>query len=118
MRGLRNVAAGLVVLGVVGFVTWPVYAHCGKCAADCKSMVKKMEEGKTSLAKAIEAAEAHSKGKAVGAMGELEAGKFGVEVYCMVGDKLMEVDVDGTGKATGMKEAKAMGEAEPAKKGG
>jgi len=96
-------------LAALSLVAWPVYAHCGKCAGDCKMMVTKMEEGKTTLSAAIAAAEAKSKGKAVAAYTELEGSKIEFDVYCMVGDKLMEVEVDGTGKAGDAKEAKMIG---------
>ncbi len=100
------VVAGLLVFGLLA---WPVYAHCGKCASSCKDMVKKMDDGKLSLGKAIELAEEHSKGKAVAAYCELEDGGLEIEVYCLVGDKIMEVEIDGkTGKVTEMREAKAL----------
>ncbi len=101
----------VVVAGVLAFglLAWPVYAHCGKCASSCKDMVKKMDDGKLSLGKAIELAEEHSKGKAVAAHCELEDGGLEIEVYCLVGDKIMEVEIDGkTGKVTEMEEAKAL----------
>ncbi len=101
----------LVVAGVLvfGLLAWPVLAHCGKCASSVKDMVKKMDDGKLSLGKAIELAEKHSKGKAVAAYCELEDGSLGIEVYCLVGDKIMEVEIDGkTGKVTEMEEAKAL----------
>ncbi len=100
------VVAGVIVFGLLA---WPVYAHCGKCAGSCKDMVKKMDDGKLSLGKAIELAEEHSKGKAVAAYCELEDGGLEIEVYCLVGDKIMEVEIDGkTGKVTEMEEAKAL----------
>ncbi len=58
-------------------------------------MVKLMEEGKPSLGKAIEIAEKHSNGKAVAAYCELEGGDLEFEVYCLVGNKIMEVEIDG-----------------------
>ncbi len=100
------VVAGVLVFGLLA---WPVYAHCGKCASSCKVMVKKMDDGKLSLGKAIELAEEHSKGKAVAAYCELADGGLEIDVYCLVGDKIMEVDIDGkTGKVTEMEEAKAL----------
>ena len=105
-QNLLVVVAGVLVFGLLA---WPVYAHCGKCASDCKVMVKKMDDGKLSLGKAIELAEEHSKGKAVAAYCELEDGALEIEVYCLVGDKIMEVEIDGkTGKVTEMEEAKAL----------
>ena len=100
------VVAGVLVFGLLA---WPVYAHCGKCASSCKDMVKKMDDGKLSLGKAIELAEEHSKGKAVSAYCELEDGGLEIAVYCLVGDKIMEVEIDvKTGKVTEMEEAKAL----------
>ncbi len=105
-RGFLVVAASVLVFGLLA---WPVYAHCGKCASSCKDMVKKMDDGKLSLGKAIELAEEHSKGKAVAAYCELEDGGLEIEVYCLVGDKIMEVGIDAkTGKVTEMEEAKAL----------
>ena len=105
-QGFLVVAASVLVFGLLA---WPVYAHCGKCASSCKDMVKKMDDGKLSLGKAIELAEEHSKGKAVAAYCELEDGGLEIEVYCLVGDKIMEVEIDGkTGKVTEMEEAKAL----------
>ena len=105
---------GKIVLGVVAASTvvllaWPVYAHCGKCAASGKDMVKLMDEGKLSLGKAIELAEKHSNGKAVAAYCELEGGGLEIEVYCLVGNKIMEVEIDGkTGKVTEMEEKRSL----------
>ncbi len=105
-QNLLVVVAGVLVFGLLA---WPVYAHCGKCASDCKVMVQKMDDGKLSLGKAIELAEEHSKGKAVAAYCELEDGGLEIEVFCLVGDKIMEVEIDGkTGKVTEMEEAKAL----------
>ena len=109
MKRYKNtfvVVAGVLVFGLLA---WPVYAHCGKCASSVKDMVKKMDDGKLSLGKAIELAEEHSKGKAVAAYCELEDGDLQIDVYCLVGDKIMEVEIDGkTGKVTEMEEAKAL----------
>jgi hypothetical protein len=99
----------VVVIGLLGLIAWPVYASCGKCAGDCKKIVKMLDDGKLTLGKAIEAAETHSKGRALAAYSELEGDTLEVAVYCLVGDKIMEVEVDGkTGKAGEMKETKAL----------
>ena len=104
-----KIVLGVVAASTVVLVGWPVYAHCGTCATSGKDMVKLMEEGKLSLGKAIELAEEHSKGKAVAAHCELEEGGLEIEVYCLVGDKIMEVEIDGkTGKVTEMEEVKAL----------
>lgn len=97
-----------MVMAVVGAIAWPVYAHCGKCAADCKKMATAMDAGKVTLAKVIEAAETASKGKALTASTQLTGEAVEFTVDCLVGDKIMEVKVDKTGKAGEMKEAKSL----------
>ena len=104
-----KIVLGVVAATTVALVAWPVYAHCGKCAASGKDMVKLMEEGKLSLAKAVEIAEKHSNGKAVAAYCELEGGGLEIEVYCLVGDKIMEVEIDGkTGKVSEMEQKRSL----------
>ena len=104
-----KIVLGVVVASTVALVTWPVYAHCGKCAASGKDMVKLMDEGKLSLGKAIELAEKHSNGKAVAAYCELEGGGLEIEVYCLVGNKIMEVEIDGkTGKVMEMEQKRSL----------
>lgn len=102
-RKVWYVVAGLALAALVA---WPVYAHCGKCADSCKQMVTAMDSGKMPLASAIAKAEEHSKGKAVYATANMEGGSLSFTVCCLVGDKIQEVTLDKTGKATGMKEAK------------
>lgn len=105
----RKFVFSAAAASVLALVAWPVYAHCGKCAASGKDMVKMMAEGKLSLGKAIEIAEKHSNGKAVAAYCELENGGLEFDVYCLVGDKFMEVEIDGkTGKVTEMEEKKTL----------
>ncbi|MCC7290822.1 MAG: hypothetical protein IT449_02030 [Phycisphaerales bacterium] len=96
----------MMALGLIVAVAIPVYAHCGHCAADCKTMVAKMDEAKTTLAKAIESAEAATKGRAVNASCHLADGKLSYTVYCSAGDKLSEVAVDAAGKAGAPKDVK------------
>lgn len=109
MKRYQNSLVVVACVLVFGLLAWPLYAHCGKCAGSVKDMVKKMDDGKLSLGKAIELAEEHSKGKAVAAYCELEDGGLEIEVYCLVGDKIMEVEIDGkTGKVTEMEEVKAL----------
>jgi len=115
MRRVNKFVLPLVGVGVLALAAWPVFAHCGKCAGDCKNMVKAMETGKSSLSAAIGAAEEKSKGKAVGAYPTMKDGKLTIDVYCMAGDKLMQVSVDSTGKAGDAKDAKSLpaGEEKP-----
>ncbi len=105
-QGFLVVVAGALVFGLLA---WPVYAHCGKCASSCKDMVKKMDDGKLSLAKAIDLAEKHSNGRAVAAYCELEGGGLEIEVYCLVGNKIMQVEIDGkTGKVSEMEQKRSL----------
>ncbi len=102
--------ATVVVTGLA-LAAWPVYAHCGKCVGSAKQMVKMMDAGKLNLAKAIEVAEKHCKGKAVAAYCELEGESLEFEVFCLVEDKIKEVEIDGkTGKVTEVKEHKSLPE--------
>ncbi len=104
-----KIVLGVVAASTVALVAWPVYAHCGKCATSGKHMVQSMEEGKLSLGKAIEIAEKHSNGKAVAAYCELEGGGLEIEVYCLVGNKIMEVEIDGkTGKVSEMEQKRSL----------
>ncbi len=104
-----KIVLGVVAASTVALLAWPVYAHCGKCAASGKDMVKLMDEGKLSLGKAIELAEKHSNGKAVAAYCELEGGDLEFEVYCLVGNKIMEVEIDGkTGKVSEMEQKRSL----------
>ena len=96
-----------VGLGLAALVAVPVYAHCGKCAGSAKSMIAKMDEAKTTLGKAIELAEKESKGKAVKAECEMGKDALHIDVYCLVGEKLMVVNVDPkAGKVSATMEAK------------
>ncbi len=104
-----KIVLGVVAASAVASVAWPVYAHCGKCAASGKDMVKLMEEGRLSLGKAVEIAEKHSNGKAVAAYCELEGDGLEIEVYCLVGNKIMEVEIDGkTGKVMEMEQKRSL----------
>ncbi|MEK6675406.1 MAG: PepSY domain-containing protein [Planctomycetota bacterium] len=98
-----------VIVAALGLIALPVYAHCGKCAGDCKKMTDAMGEAKVTLSKAIEAAEAQGKGKALSANTSMKDGKLEMTVYCLAGDKLQEIHVDGkTGKAGEAKDIKAL----------
>jgi hypothetical protein len=97
----------LALLAAGALVAYPVYAHCGKCAADGKKIATMMDQNKVNLVKSIEAAEKHSKGRAIAVISELHDGKLQQEVYCMVGDKIMKCNVDGQATTVAdMKEAK------------
>ena len=90
---------GIVLLSVAA--AWPVYAHCGRCAASANDMLNKMEASKMTLAKAIEIAEKESKGKAVAAFCELEKSDLVMNVVCVLQNQIKRVELNGTtGKIT------------------
>lgn len=103
-----KVIAPLALLAVALLVAYPLYAHCGKCAADGKKIATQLDRNKFTLAKAATAAEEHSKGRAISAITELnEQGDMMLHVYCLVGDppKIMKCYVDtASGTVKGMKE--------------
>jgi len=89
-------AMSLTLCGVAAWLAYPVYAHCGKCAADAKKIVEKMQSGKITFAKAVEAAEMHSKGKAVSVTTMMDpSGNVVMQVFSVVGDKIQRCDVNG-----------------------
>src|SRR3954469_13450653 len=74
--------------------------------AMAKKMVKAMSENKTTLVAGIKTAEMSCKGKAVMAHCEMGKEKLVFGVYCLAGEKLMDIDVDAkTGKVVESKEA-------------
>lgn len=90
--------AALVVL-VVGIRT--AYAHCGKCLTDAKYFGSEMDKSKMTLAKAADAAEKDTKGRAVHATVQRIDNAEGiiVEVHVLADGKITAVLVDGkTGK--------------------
>jgi uncharacterized membrane protein YkoI len=108
MSSVKRFALPLAGLGVLAFAVLPVYAHCGKCAGDCKEVLKQMDTAKATAASMVAAAETASKGKAVGMYCQLEKGKMDCDVFAAVGDKVQDVEIDAAGKAGKMEEAKDM----------
>jgi len=74
-------------------------------AAGDENILKKMDEAKLTLSKAIEAAESQSRGNAVSAHAKLDGKVLLIMVRSLVGNKCMECIVDAAGKVT-MEEAK------------
>jgi len=105
MTRIRTFAL-VVGSAVLGLVAAQAVAHCGKCAGSAMQMQKAMDAGKVTLASAVTAAEAHSKGKAVTALAALDGEKVKFTVHTVGGGKHQDVTVDGTGKATKMEESK------------
>lgn len=94
----------------------------GTEAVAAANITKAMDDGKTTLNKAVDAGESAAKGKALAATSAMKDNKLAVEVYALAGDKLMKVDVDAAGKAGKAEEVKllpeAKTEAKPKSKGG
>src|SRR5688572_9179046 len=95
------------LLGLSLLLGGSAITHCGKCAADGKKIAAKLDADQFTLAKAVTAAETHSKGRAISAVSAVsETGEVMLHVFCMTGDKLVMCHVntaDGTVK--GMKDA-------------
>jgi hypothetical protein len=106
MNGRRVLCWSGLCFGVLALIALPALAdrHVTMNADLAKKAITVMDEGKISLVKAIEVAEAHAKGKAVYAHAQFDAksGDFSVEVCCLVGTQLKEVLVDKAGKVTKM----------------
>ncbi len=108
MKSYRSFALGVMCVAVVAYAVSPALAHCGKCAGDCKEVAKQMEAGKVTAASMIAAAEAASKGKAVGMSCSLAGGKMAGSVNCVVGDKVQAVEIGADGKAGKTADAKGV----------
>ena len=109
MLRARWLVGSLIVLGLVALVAFPVYARGEKDAARCRQMVKMMEAGKLSLAKAIALAEKESQGRALAAYCQLHDHRLRLQVYCLARDKIMQVGIDArTGRVTEMERAKSL----------
>lgn len=108
MSFVKRFARPWVGVCVLGLAVSPVRAHCGKCAGDCKEVMKQMDAGKMTAASMIATAEAHAKGKAVGLAVDLEKDKMDADVFVLVGDKVQAVAIGADGKAGKMDEVKSM----------
>lgn len=108
MKMIKQVVVSMALVGAGAMLAYPVYAHCGKCAADGKKIVAQLDQNKMTLAKAVTSAEQHSKGRAISVISELnDSDKLALEVYCISGEKIMRCNVDGTaGSVIDMKEVK------------
>ncbi|MCI0631484.1 MAG: DUF6370 family protein [Phycisphaerales bacterium] len=108
MTRVKMIASSLLVVAAAGLIAYPVFAHCGKCAADGKKIAAQLDQNKTTLAKAVTAAEEHSKGRAISVIADLnDKDQVAVHVFCVAGDppKIMKCYVDiATGSVKGMKE--------------
>jgi hypothetical protein len=107
MKSIKAIVP-VALLIAMALIAYPLYAHCGKCAADGKKIATQLDSTKFTLAKAVTAAEAHSKGRAISATSELDdSDKLVVNVFCIAGEpaKIQKCEVDSaTGTIKSMKE--------------
>ena len=92
---------GLTVAGaLLAAASYPVLAHCGKCLGSAKEFLKAMQDGKVTLANAVNTAEGAGKGPAVAAIPHKHSdGALHIHVYTVEGDKMWVVMInskDGT----------------------
>jgi hypothetical protein len=106
-----KIIVSCVVIAALALIAYPLYAHCGKCAADGKKIAAQLDANKFTLAKAVTAAEEHSKGRAVSAITELGPDdQMMLHVWCITeaasdAPKIMKYFVDTkSGSVKGMKE--------------
>jgi hypothetical protein len=111
MSRFKRLAYALLITSAAGLIAYPAFAHCGKCAADGKKLAAQLDENKMTLAKAVEAAEEHSKGRAISVISQLgKHDHMALHVWCIAGEsdeepKILKCYVDlTTGKVAGMKE--------------
>jgi hypothetical protein len=114
---MKNVFLTIALISTSALIAYPLFAHCGHCAADGKQIVEMLDQGKMTIAKAVTSAEQRSKGRAISVISELDDDhKLVMEVYCIVSDassasaqpKIMKCQIDGTsGSVSEMKEVKA-----------
>ncbi len=93
----------------VALIALPAYAIFESLnTRRCMQVVKSMEAGKVTLSSAIASAETKSKGKAIAAYSEIEDGKLFFDVFCLAENKIMWVEVDGTGVAGEVEEVSSV----------
>lgn len=118
MTRLKTIASSLVLLAGAGLVAYPAFAaFCPtegrNSAADGKKIAAQLDQNKTTLAKAIAAAEEHTKGRAISVISDVDdSGFVAVHVYCIAGDPnapriLMAYFDHKTGKVKGAKPVEA-----------
>ena len=101
MQNGRTWMGAVIALGLVAAVGYPLYAAGGAGSTAAKDLLKKMEEEKITLVKAIDAAESHTKGKAVSATATMHDKDVTIDVYCVKGEEIFLAVVDGkNGKVT------------------
>lgn len=98
-------ACAAVAVAVLAFVAVPLRGQ-DKAKHTPKEIAAALDAAKMTLGKGIEAAEKETKGRAVSAWAEMYADGVRIDVHCVVGDKVMAVELDKTGKVLSSKEVK------------
>lgn len=112
MTRSKQIACSVLVMAATGLIGYSVFAQTAgrNAATEGKKIAAQLDRNNMTLAKAVAAAEQHSKGRAITVMSDLHGqDKLAVHVYCIVGDppKIMVCHVDhATGTIRGMKEVK------------
>ena len=101
----------ILCLTALATVAAPVYAGCGKCVGSIKAFASALDKSKMTLAAAATLAEVKTKGTAVQALTHRHASGVNLEIYCVVGSKIIAVTVDGaTGEIKSQKAVKSLGD--------
>lgn len=113
----KRFACSLLAIASAGLIGYAVLAQAGApahrhdTADDGRNIATQLDQNKMTLAKAVEAAEEHSNGRAISAMTQIDRqGHMALHVWCVAGDpagppKIMKCYVDlASGKVAGMKE--------------
>ena len=106
MKPMTRTIASFAAVAALALIAYPLYAHCGKCAASAKKIADELNASKMTLAKAVSAAEDHSKGRAISVQSGMGAdNKVAINVFCAAEGTIQKCSVDHTtGKVTEMKE--------------
>ncbi len=102
--GLRLLCGGCV--GTLVMLSLPALVFAGKVTDNAKDAAKVLDEGKLTLAKVIEAAEADTKGKACCVMAVKKDAATMFAVHTNAAGKCMVANVDKSGKVMGKADAK------------
>jgi len=113
MNPRKLIASSVLAVIAASLIGYPAFAMFGDShdlVADAKKIAAQFDQNKTTLAKAVAAAEQHSKGRAVSVLSDVnDEGAVAVHVYCLAGEpaKIMMCYFDHkTGTVKGMKEVK------------
>ncbi len=110
MKNIRVLAVATIAVAALSVAAFPVWAQVITGAAHAQDMCKMMAEGKVTLVTAITTAEEHCKGKALQAAVEIRDKSLTVDVYCLEGETIMLVEIDGkTGKVADANEVPEIG---------